>query len=274
MAASVSRACLSLCRKSVRVGAFNLNTECRIVRKISGYNLDCVRRYSSKNEAKEELQEFDFEDQEDEELLESRRHLEKSRNKSRLRENHFRVMHGMQPYEEPVAWFHHSVKYKKRMFGRYGIDGTDIPLGALWPNKEEIADKNAYEATVRPLSLKTVMEKVQNEKIQAEEETAKRQADLAAKFDKIEQSKKELQARIDKKRRDAELAKEKRERLIEEVRRLVGYNVDPKDEKFKLLLEQKEKEQKKKEKEERKAQKASKLMEKMMAKAKAPETAA
>jgi Growth arrest and DNA-damage-inducible proteins-interacting protein 1 len=41
----------------------------------------------------------------------------------------------MQPYEQPMSWFHHSIKYKKRMFGRYGIDGSDIPLGALWPTK-------------------------------------------------------------------------------------------------------------------------------------------
>lgn len=38
---------------------------------------------------------------------------------------------------------------------------------------------------------------------------------------------------------------EKKERLIEEVRQHFGYTVDPKDEKFKELLEKKEKEEKK-----------------------------
>ncbi|XP_059481600.1 large ribosomal subunit protein mL64 [Neocloeon triangulifer] len=270
MAASVSRACVNLCRKSVKLGTFNLNADCRIVRNVSVNNFDCIRRFSSKNEAKEELAEFDFD--EDDEAAEEERRLEKRRNKSGLRKQHFRVMHGMQPYEEPVAWFHHSIKYKKRMFGRYGIDGTDIPLGALWPDKEDLADKKEYEACVRPMLLQEVMKKVQDEKIQAEEEQKKRQADMAVKFEKIGQWRKEMDAKIEKKRKEAQAIKDKRDRLVEEVRRLVGYNVDPRDEKFKVLLEQKEKEQKKKEKEEKKAQKAAKMMEIMMAKAKVSES--
>lgn len=50
---------------------------------------------------------------------------------------------------------------------------------------------------------------------------------------------------------------------MEEVRRHFGYTVDPKDDKFKEMLEKKEKEQKKAMKEEKKKLKEQKLMNKL-----------
>jgi len=117
-----------------------------------------------------------------------------------------------------------------------------------------------------------MMQVIQDGKIKAEEETRIRQEQIAVKFEKIGQWKKEYNARVEKKRQEAEAARIKKARMIEEVRRIVGYNIDPKDEKFQLAMEQKEKEQQKKEKEAKKALKAAKLMEGILAKAKATET--
>jgi hypothetical protein len=111
----------------------------------------------------------------------------------------------------------------------------------------------------------------EDEKLRSAEEIRIRQEGLAVKFDKINQWKKDLENKIAKKKRDAEESKNKKDRMVEEVRRMVGYNLDPRDEKFKLLIEQKEKEQKKQEKEDKKALKAAKMMELMMAKGKAAE---
>lgn len=57
-----------------------------------------------------------------------------------------------------------------------------------------------------------------------------------------------------------------RERLIEEVRAHFGYTVDPRDDKFKEMLEKKEKEQKKAQKEERRKLKQQQLMDKLLKK--------
>lgn len=54
---------------------------------------------------------------------------------------------------------------------------------------------------------------------------------------------------------------------MEEVRAHFGYKVDPRDDKFKQLLEKKEKEQRKAAKEERRKLKEKQLMEKILGRA-------
>jgi hypothetical protein len=61
----------------------------------------------------------------------------------------------------------------------------------------------------------------------------------------------------------ARIAKERKDRLIEEVRRHFGYTVHAKDERFKELLEKKEKEQKKALKEAKKQAKEAKMLDKI-----------
>lgn len=96
----------------------------------------------------------------------------------------------------------------------------------------------------------------------------KREEDVAKKLDKLEHWMNELNARIAKKEGDARAARERKERLVEEVRRHFGYTVDVKDEKFKEMLAQKEKEDKKAQKEARKKQKEMKMLEKLINKGK------
>lgn len=59
---------------------------------------------------------------------------------------------------------------------------------------------------------------------------------------------------------------ERKEKLIEEVRRHFGYTLDPRDEKFKEMLEKKEKEQKKAMKEARKKAKEEQIVTRILAK--------
>lgn len=62
MAASVSRACLNLGRKSAELGILGIYRDLRISSSASVRNFDCVRRYSSAKNAEEELPEFDLHD--------------------------------------------------------------------------------------------------------------------------------------------------------------------------------------------------------------------
>ncbi|MPC48659.1 hypothetical protein E2C01_042439 [Portunus trituberculatus] len=72
-----------------------------------------------------------------------------------------------------------------------------------------------------------------------------RQQDLVQKVVKLEGWKKQVRDRIKKQELEAQIAKEKKEKLIEEVRQILGFQIDPKDERFKEALLQKEKEEKK-----------------------------
>lgn len=56
---------------------------------------------------------------------------------------------------------------------------------------------------------------------------------------------------------------EKKERLIEEVRDILGFRIDPRDERFKEALEQKEKEEKKKSKAAKKLAKEQRMLEQL-----------
>lgn len=80
---------------------------------------------------------------------------------------------------------------------------------------------------------------------------------------------KELRAKLAKKEADVQAAKDRKARLVEEVRRQFGFAVDPRDERFKALLEQKEKEDKKLKKEAKKKERAARFLSSMMEKAQA-----
>lgn len=181
----------------------------------------------------------------DDEETESRAaYITKIRNKSGLSDAHRRRLLNQLPYEEPQSWVHKTVAYRQRMYGRYGAaSGVDPRI--MFPTSEDLADRDEYERVAYP---KTLHEMVAEEKAIAEAKKAaklKREDDIAKKLLKLDQWTKELNVRVAKKEADARTAKEKRERLIEEVRRQFGFRLDHRDPRFNELLEQKEVEDKK-----------------------------
>lgn len=75
---------------------------------------------------------------------------------------------------------------------------------------------------------------------------------------------KALHAKIAKKQAEVQAAKDRKQQLMEEVRSHFGFKIDFKDDRFKELLAQKEKEDKKKKKELKKQQKQEKFVAQMM----------
>lgn len=76
-------------------------------------------------------------------------------------------------------------------------------------------------------------------------------------FDKWKEA---LAAKIAKKEAEVSAAKQKKERMLQEIREQFGYHIDTKDERFQEMLAQKEKEDKKRKKEEKKKKNAEKLI--------------
>lgn len=58
---------------------------------------------------------------EENDVVERELELERKRNKSRLSPEHYNVMHGRQPYLEPMHRIHFTLQYQRRIFGRYGL---------------------------------------------------------------------------------------------------------------------------------------------------------
>lgn len=227
-----------------------------------------ISRNASTSDVKDAKDEEDLvENIEDEEAKALREaEIEKKRNKSRLYPDHYALYHGENPYPEPAHQYHYSLRYKRRSFGKYG-ESSGVDPSVLWPTKEELADRAEYDALAHPHTIPEMVEIVKKAKMEEAKARLARETDVAAKALKIEQWKREFHDRIRKKAEEAARAREKKDRLVEEIRRHFGFKIDPKDERFKEMMEKKEREAKKLGKAER--QKARDM--KMLADAQAAE---
>lgn len=77
----------------------------------------------------------------------------RKRHKSRLAGADRNRLFNLKPYNENIEWWHNSIRWKQRMLGRHGIDALDVPVGAVWPTKEEIEEKIEIEKTAYPTTL-------------------------------------------------------------------------------------------------------------------------
>lgn len=190
-------------------------------------------------------------EEDDEVTAKKEEEIQRKRNKSRLNPQHRNLLHGKVPYPEPMDWFHETVKYKRKMYGRYGQSSGVLP-GIMWPNREELEEIKEYESVAYPYTIQELVARVEDKKKEEQEALKAREEDIMKKFAKLEQWKHDVRVNAAKKLAAVEAAKAKKDRLVEEVRRHFGFKIDPRDDRFKELLEQKEKEERKKAKEAKK----------------------
>ncbi|XP_053671299.1 growth arrest and DNA damage-inducible proteins-interacting protein 1 [Anopheles nili] len=188
------------------------------------------------------------------------------RNKSGLLTAHRNMLHDVLPYDQSQSWIHETVKYKRMMLGRYGIDGSRVDPRVCFPTKKEAFEKKEYERVAFPFGLKQMMDENEAARKARKAAVEAREADVARKLEKLDQWTSDLNARIAKKEAEARAAKERKDRLVEEVRRHFGFKVDPRDERFQEMLAQKEREDRKKVKEAKRKEKEEKMMEKLQKK--------
>lgn len=177
-----------------------------------------------------------------------RKEIDSKRNKSRLNEQHRRILFGMRPYDESIEWYHDTVKYKKRMLGRYGLKGLDVPAGVLWPTPAEVEEQKEYIRVAYPLTLQESWTKIKKDKEEKEAKIRARDDEIAEKVKQADDWIRKLHIKLEEKKNREEAAKADRERLIEEVRKQFNFHISVNDERFKealLLLEKQEKKQKK-----------------------------
>ncbi|CAG0888532.1 unnamed protein product, partial [Darwinula stevensoni] len=193
-------------------------------------------------------------------------HYEPIQNKSLLKPRHRRKLNGEPPHEmklEQLSEYQKTLRYHRKMFGHYG-KASGVDPGLCWPTKTELATLKEVERLQYPRTLQESIEKIRLEKEEAERAARLRDEEVARKVARAESAKQELLARMARKEAEARAIREKKERMMEEVREYFGYRVNPKDPRFQELMEAKEKEEKKKlkaqKKLEREAQKVVKLI--------------
>ncbi|CAB3235685.1 unnamed protein product [Arctia plantaginis] len=191
--------------------------------------------------------------------------IERKRNISRLAPSHQNLISGRRPYEEAKSITHLTVKYNRKMYGKYGSASGVNPI-LCFPTRKDISERLEYEAVAYPYSIKQMMEQAAQKRREEELKIEQRDREVATKHAKLETWKKELNDKIAKKLSEANAAKEKKERLVDEVRRHFGFKLDPRDERFQEMLAKREKEQKKLEKMARKEAREKQMIAKLQQK--------
>ncbi|XP_076758152.1 growth arrest and DNA damage-inducible proteins-interacting protein CRIF [Xylocopa sonorina] len=179
--------------------------------------------------------------------------LERKRNKSGLTKAHRNVLFGQNPYDEPKEWYHNTVRYKRRILGRYGMNALGVPAGLAWPTPEEVEDAKEYERVLYSLDIQDRFKKIQEEKKRNEEAIMARERQIAAKMAGMKKLIDDVQMKIAQKKEKELAAKLDKERKIEEIRRSLIAEGAVTKEKLQEALSVVEKDEKKKRKELKKA---------------------
>lgn len=185
------------------------------------------------------------------------------RDKSGLRQQHKNILFETTPYNEAHSWIHLTEKYQRSIYGKFGANSKINPQ-ICFGVKSDYTKNNKLQSITQQETIHQMLEKVRATKAAKLDAIHEREDAIAKKLDKLEQWKADLNAKVAKREADAAAAIQRKERLIEEVRRHFGFKVDTRDERFKEMLEQKEKEDKRKQKEAKRKVKEEKMMAKLV----------
>lgn len=134
--------------------------------------------------------------------------LERKRNKSKLSTAHRNILLGKPPYSTVMHSSHDTLKYKRKLYGKYGNEsGVDVCL--CWPTKEELLDIMEYERLLHPHTIPEMIDIATKTRLEKEERMRKREEDISQKILKLDTWIKELNNKIAKKEAAATEAKVK-----------------------------------------------------------------
>ena len=157
-----TRVFLGLIGRNIPQHSVNLSKKC----------LPCssVRRFASVESSPEDVDEIGA-DLEAIEREKAAAELEAKRNKSRLKERHYKLVHCQIHLDPSNPEFpqEETVKFRRKIAARYGQD-SGINLGISWPTKQQLDEMLEYERVAHPFTLQEIVEKKRK---QREEESQK-----------------------------------------------------------------------------------------------------
>lgn len=97
----------------------------------------------------------------------------------------------------------------------------NVSSGICFPTETELKEVEEYNKVAFPLTIQEMITKSQVEKKERNDKVMKRETDIAKNLEKLEQWKTDIENKKTKKMSEAKAAKERKDRIVEEVRRLV-----------------------------------------------------
>jgi len=198
----------------------------------------------------------------EEPVVMSEQELMKIRDKSRLPALIKSELTGKNVPEIEYLWQFKKEVVRKR-YGTYGR-ASGLKPGVCWPSKEELQYIKQYEKTFYR-SLDEMLDKVRAARQEQIEFKKKREKLILENLKQLPKWKKEFWDKYHKMHDDIEAEKLKKEKLIQEVREFVGYDLDPKDPRFEEALIKKDEENKRLSKAARKQEKQKQTLERLQA---------
>ncbi|KAL7644786.1 UNVERIFIED_CONTAM: hypothetical protein RMT77_004599 [Armadillidium vulgare] len=228
-------------------------------------NLHKVRKLSTNSLclARQRNSEFRFyqvpvtqEDEDAQHKIEEEREKETSfkQNKSGLRSHHYRIEHNKMPSLTEDELEVSKLRQYRKYFGSHG-KSSNIDLKALWPSTFELKYMKEKERVEFPHTVQEMIAMAKEKRHAEEQAIWERQEELKENMKKLDKWKKDLRARVEKKELEAKRFMVIKEKQVEDVREILGYNISPHDPKFKEILEKKIEEDKKRAKKEKKLRK-------------------
>lgn len=133
------------------------------------------------------IEKFSFpEDEEsfDPELEEQR--IERMRNKSRLRDPHWKMLHDLRPYDRAESWIHNTIKYKRMLYGKLGAESGVDPRICFY-TEAELAEKEAYNKVAYPHTIPEMMKMNEQFKAFKQQKIREREEQVAKNLEKLKQ---------------------------------------------------------------------------------------
>ncbi|XP_015907816.1 large ribosomal subunit protein mL64 [Parasteatoda tepidariorum] len=215
---------------------------------------------TSKEKAPEDIRVLDVLDDLKEPELTEEEILQK-RFKSRLPERIHKMF--IQKQSLPLENKSDFQMYRLRsQWAKFGSQ-TNINPGICWPTRKQIMETIDYDKTFEP-SLQERLRRVNEERMAKEKEKQEYEAEVDQNMANLDKWIAEYHGRIAKQEEKVRQLRDKREKLVEEISEYLGYEIDPKDPRFKEAVEQRDKAKKK----EMKAQKQKESYDKMLEKLK------
>lgn len=191
-------------------------------------------------------------------------YIQSIRNKSKLSASHRQILHGEPPYEGNLFEYtslHKSKEYKRSLLSKYGKRKTGVEPGLMWPTKEEVGLAREWEQLYQEIPLTQLIataRSAEGERKAAKLAREKKVTEALAAMDKqVSQWRDRVSARARLQGRE----KERRERVLEELKLEFGYAINPEDAYMKERIATREKVLMKEEREAKREKRKEKKME-------------
>lgn len=157
--------------------------------------------------------------------------VEKLRDKSRLPRDVWCEINGVPEYE---GKFNHLELYKRDFvrgyYAKYG-EASGLKPGVCWPTKQELAFRVEYEKTFYP-PLEDLMKTNESKKKEKQDKLKEYRETILKNLKKLPQAKESFFQRYEEIEQSKLEEKKSRDKLIQDVREFLGYDVAPGDDRF------------------------------------------